>query len=87
MNMRQKSFRGNLQRLSVALLTLVMTLTAQTAWAGNVMYVIATELSGNITITQTNERKTFFLFKQDAVTLPKREGATTVNESFTLLLR
>ena len=32
-NLRLLSFRGTLQRLSVALLTLVMTLTAQTAWA------------------------------------------------------
>ena len=32
-NLRLQSFRGTLQRLSVALLTLVMTLTAQTAWA------------------------------------------------------
>ena len=32
-SLRLLSFRGTLQRLSVALLTLVMTLTAQTAWA------------------------------------------------------
>ena len=35
-NLRLLSFRGTLQRLSVALLTLVMTLTAQTAWADTV---------------------------------------------------
>ncbi len=32
-SLRLLSFRGNLQRLSVALITLVMPLTAQTAWA------------------------------------------------------
>lgn len=32
-SLRLLSFRGTLQRLSVALITLVMTLTAQTAWA------------------------------------------------------
>ncbi len=35
-SLRLLSFRGTLQRLSVALLTLVMTLTAQTAWADTV---------------------------------------------------
>ena len=35
-SLRLLSFRGTLQRLSVALLTLVMTLTAQTAWADTI---------------------------------------------------
>ena len=50
-----RNIKRSRQHLSVALLTLMMSFTAQTAWADNVMYVIATELSGNITITQENE--------------------------------
>ena len=50
-----RNIKRSRQHLSVALLTLMMSLTAQTAWADDVMYVIATELSANITITQRNE--------------------------------
>ena len=50
-----RNIKRSRQHLGVALLTLMMSLTAQTAWANNVMYVIATELSDNITIIQRNE--------------------------------
>ena len=55
-NLRLLSFRGTLQRLSVALLTLVMTLTAQTAWAetiNGVSYIDengATQTANNVTV-------------------------------------
>ena len=48
-----QSLWGAVERLSLTLLFIM--LTASTAWADDVMYVIATELSGNITITQRNE--------------------------------
>lgn len=55
-NLRLLSFRGTLQRLSVALLTLVMTLTAQTVWAetiNGVSYIDengATQTANNVTV-------------------------------------
>ena len=60
-SLRLLSFRGTLQRLSVALLTLVMTLTAQTAWAetiNGVSYIDengATQTANNVTVLTGNE--------------------------------
>ena len=48
-----QSLWGAVERLSLTLIFVM--LTTATAWADNVMYVIATELSDNITITQRNE--------------------------------
>ena len=64
-----RNIKRSRQHLGVALLTLMMSLTAQTAWAGNVMYVIATELSDNITITQENEDGNTFDFSVKKVKL------------------
>ena len=63
-NLRLLSFRGTLQRLSVALLTLVMTLTAQTAWAetiNGVSYIDengATQTANNVTVLTGGEATT-----------------------------
>lgn len=62
-NLRLLSFRGTLQRLSVALLTLVMTLTAQTAWAQGVT---------EIEVSSWDDLKT------NAATVTTEEGVTTV---------
>ena len=47
-----QSLWGAVERLSLTLMFIMLTTAA---WADDVMYVIATELSGNITITQKNE--------------------------------
>ena len=60
-SLRLLSFRGTLQRLSVALLTLVMTLTAQSVWAetiNGVSYIDengATQTANNVTVLTGNE--------------------------------
>ena len=64
-----RNIKRSRQHLGVALLTLMMSFTAQTAWANNVMYVIATELSDNITITQENEDGNTFDFSVKNVKL------------------
>ena len=63
-SLRLLSFRGTLQRLSVALLTLVMTLTAQTVWAetiNGVSYIDengATQTANNVTVLTGGEATT-----------------------------
>ena len=77
-NLRLLSFRGTLQRLSVALLTLVMTLTAQTAWAQGVT---------EIEVSSWAELKSVSTVNGSTVTLTqciKTTAALTISETVTL---
>ena len=75
-----QTFRGALQRLTMTLM-LVM-LTTVTAWADNVMYVIAEELSGTVSISQTdaNESSSYFSANKIKLTFYYGERPTGYTE-------